>query len=79
VKMDEWLEIGVFADAPNGNWELGEPMYLKKHRIRSGSQTITVTVPDKPHLAGIDPFHVLDWEEREDDDNTNGVNIESGE
>jgi len=34
------------------------------HRIRSGDQTITVTVPREPALAGIDPYHLLDWEER---------------
>jgi ABC-2 type transport system permease protein len=75
VPMDEWLEIGVFAEAAEGSWELSQPIYVRKHRIRSGEQTITVTVPRKPVLAGIDPFHVLDWEEREDDDNIAGVEI----
>ncbi|HET9440141.1 MAG TPA: hypothetical protein VFO52_08215, partial [Longimicrobiales bacterium] len=75
--MNEWLEIGVFADVANGAWELSQPMYLQKHRIRSGQQTITVMVPRKPVLAGIDPFHVLDWEEREDDDNVERVAIEN--
>jgi hypothetical protein len=28
-----------------------------------------VTVPGKPVLAGVDPHHLLDWEENEDDDN----------
>lgn len=37
---------------------------MQKHRIRAGRQTITVTVPRKPVLAGIDPYHLLDWEER---------------
>ena len=38
-----------------------------------GTQTITVTVPHKPDLAGIDPYHLLDWEERDDDDNIETV------
>lgn len=44
------------------------------HRIRSGEQTITVTVPCKPALAGIDPYNLLDWEEG---DNVEGVEIQS--
>ena len=50
VPMDDWMEVGVFDE--------GEP-YLQKHRIRSGKQTITVTVPRKPTRAGIDPRHLL--------------------
>jgi ABC-2 type transport system permease protein len=50
VPMDDWLEVGVFDE--------GEP-YLQKHRIHSGKQTITVTVPHKPARAGIDPRHLL--------------------
>jgi ABC-2 type transport system permease protein len=34
-----------------------------------------VIVPGEPYLAGIDPLHLLDWEEREDDDNIEGVTI----
>jgi hypothetical protein len=29
------------------------------HRIRTGQQTITVTVPGRPARAGIDPRHLL--------------------
>jgi hypothetical protein len=43
------------------------------HRIRSGEQTITVTVPRKPVRAGIDPYHLLDWEQPEADDNITRV------
>src|SRR5690606_27087483 len=72
VPMDELIEIGVFADAGEGG-ELSEPLYLEMHRIRSGLQTLTVTVPREPELAGIDPYHLLDWEENGDDDNIEGV------
>jgi ABC-2 type transport system permease protein len=54
LAMDDWVEIGVFAG--------DEPIYLQKHRIRSGKQTITVTVPSRPTRAGIDPrFLLVDW------------------
>jgi ABC-2 type transport system permease protein len=77
VPMDEWVEVGVFGPAGQGAGELGAPLYLRMHRVRSGTQTITVTVPRKPVLAGIDPRHLLDWEERDDDDNVAGVRIGS--
>jgi aminopeptidase N len=58
VTMDDWIEIGVFA--PTGQGKDGrKPFYVQKHRIRSGKQTITVTVPQKPARAGIDPKHLL--------------------
>jgi ABC-2 type transport system permease protein len=50
VPMVDWLEVGVFNE--------GEPS-LEKFRIHSGTQTITVTVPQKPARAGIDPRHLL--------------------
>ena len=50
VPMDDWLEVGVFNE--------GEPS-LEKFRIHSGTQTITVRVPQKPVRAGIDPRHLL--------------------
>ncbi|HEX2222687.1 MAG TPA: hypothetical protein VHN15_00625 [Thermoanaerobaculia bacterium] len=76
VPMDDWVEIGVFASEEEVEAS-AEPLYLRKHRVRSGEQTITVTVPRKPLLAGLDPYHLLDWEEREDDDNIQGVKIGS--
>jgi hypothetical protein len=75
VPMNEWLDIGVFANAAEGGWELSQPIYMRKHRIRSGVQTITVTVAREPVLAGIDPHHVVDWEQREDDNNIETVEI----
>ena len=67
VPMDDWLEVGVFHE--------GEP-YLQKHRIRFGKQTVTVTVPQKPARAGIDPRHLLsDLGER--DQNIKAVKIGS--
>jgi ABC-2 type transport system permease protein len=75
MAMNEWLPVGVFAPAPDGAAELSAPLYLRMHRIRSGAQTITTTVPRRPELAGIDPFHLLDLEEGEDDDNVAGVQI----
>jgi ABC-2 type transport system permease protein len=63
--MDEWIEIGVFAQNPNRERQdqLGKTLYLERHRIRQGQQTITMTVPELPVRAGIDPYHLLfEWD-----------------
>ena len=65
VPMDDWLEVGVFDE--------GAP-YLQRHRIHSGMQTITITVPQKPVRAGIDPRHLLS-ELGERDQNVKAVTI----
>jgi ABC-2 type transport system permease protein len=65
VPMDDWVQIGVFAPTGKGP-DFGEPLYMQMHRIRSGRQTITVTVPGKPADAGIDPYHLLIDLERSD-------------
>lgn len=57
IPMNDLVEIGIFA-AENKEG-LTEPLYLRKHRIKSGQQTITVTVPGKPGRVGIDPYHLL--------------------
>lgn len=69
VPMDELVEIGVFA--PGESDALGDPLYLKPHRIQSGEQTIRVTVPREPARAGIDPYRKMI--ERQGDDNVVGV------
>jgi ABC-2 type transport system permease protein len=51
VPMDELVEVGVFAG--------DDTLYLAKHRIRTGEQTITVTVNREPTRAGVDPHQKL--------------------
>ncbi|HEY0932010.1 MAG TPA: hypothetical protein VGE27_18990 [Gemmatimonas sp.] len=53
VPMNEWVELGVFAEGTD------TPLYLRKHRIHTGSQRIVVTVPAAPSRAGVDPYHLL--------------------
>ena len=62
LPMNESVEIAVFAAAAPGEI-LGRPLHLGMHRIRSGRQTVIVTVPEKPARGGIDPYNLLDWEE----------------
>ncbi|MBD2700792.1 hypothetical protein IC229_09095 [Spirosoma sp. BT702] len=67
LPMNDWIEIGIFA--PNDS---SKPLHLQKHRIQSGSQTITVNVAEKPNRAGIDPNYLLF--DLDPDDNTRQVN-----
>ena len=57
VPMDDLIEIGAFTGAVDQG--PGEPLYLATHRVRSGIQRITVTVPREPARAGIDPRRLL--------------------
>jgi ABC-2 type transport system permease protein len=57
VPMNDFVEIGVFA-AGEGD-ERGEQLYLQRHRIVSGQQTIRITVPRAPARAGVDPWRKL--------------------
>ena len=61
LPMTEWVELGVFAEGTGRS--LGETLYLQRHRLRSGRQTIVVTVPREPARGGIDPYNLLDWQE----------------
>jgi ABC-type transport system involved in multi-copper enzyme maturation permease subunit len=63
VPMDDWVEVGAFH---------GDDPYVQKLRIRSGKQTVTLIVPQKPARAGIDPRHLLS-ELGEDDANVKAV------
>jgi hypothetical protein len=64
IPMNDLVEIGVFGDSKNG--ALGEPLYLERHRIHSGRQTIRVVVSREPKRAGIDPYDKIIDRERGD-------------
>jgi ABC-2 type transport system permease protein len=53
VPMHDLVEIGVYGDAT------ADPLYLQKHRIRSGQQRISVVVKGTPSRAGMDPQLLL--------------------
>ena len=74
--MDDWVQVGTFAPREKGK-EWGKPLYLQKHCIRSGEQTVTVEVPEKPARAGIDPYYLLF--DLDIDDNTKKVHMEGVE
>jgi ABC-type transport system involved in multi-copper enzyme maturation permease subunit len=53
VPMNDLVEIGVYGEA------IADPLYLQKHRIRSGRQRISVVVKGTPARAGVDPQLLL--------------------
>jgi ABC-2 type transport system permease protein len=66
MPVNDFVEIGVFAPTEDET-KPGEPLYLQMHRLITGQQTITVTVPKKPARAGIDPNHLLMDQKMADD------------
>lgn len=77
LPIDEQVRIGVFGAPRKGGDELSRPLHLAFHRLTSGEQEISILVHDKPSLAGVDPGHLLDWVENENDDNIDRVRIAS--
>jgi hypothetical protein len=75
VPMDDLVEIGVFAQGSGES--LGAQLYLQRHRIRSGKQTIRITVPGVPARSGIDPSRKLIDRNRED--NVVDLKIQNGD
>lgn len=59
IEMDDWVDIGVFGPASEGSPPEGEVLYLEKHRVTDGAQTVTVTVDAEPVQVGVDPFNKL--------------------
>ena len=57
VPMDDVVEVGVLMGPRDGS--PGQPLYLRSHRTHSGRNRISITVPNKPDRAGIDPRHLL--------------------
>ena len=62
IPMNDWVEIGISEQ----DQDPSKPLYRQKHRIRSGKQTITVTVLRKPGRVSLDPRQLL-IEEKIDD------------
>jgi hypothetical protein len=65
--LKRWVDLALFANVkkdPNKQ----VPLYLEKHLLRSGVNTITITVKQKPAFVSIDPF--LKMADKEPDNNS---------
>ena len=56
--LDTWFDVAVFAETDKP-LDDASPLYIQKHRLRSGKQTLTIHTMQKPGLAAIDPFHKM--------------------
>jgi len=70
VAMNDLVDIGVFGVANSGA-RIGEPLSIRKVRVRTGTARYEFLVPSKPVRAGIDPYNLLI--DRNPGDNTKEV------
>ncbi|HEX2595257.1 MAG TPA: M1 family aminopeptidase, partial [Luteimonas sp.] len=70
-KLDDWMDVGVFARGPSGKEADEKVLYLQRHHITTEDPTITVVVDQLPYEAGLDPYNKLI--DRVSDDNRKHV------
>ena len=75
VPMNDLVEIGIFATDASLSADRQRVLYRKKHRLRSGEQTLTVTVDEKPARAGVDLYNLF-LNKRPDDNLTTVTQLE---
>ncbi len=73
-KIDETVDIGVFARPPGGEEEDEQVLYLHKHRITTADTTIELVLDQAPYEAGIDPYNKL--VDRDSNDNRKKVTVD---
>ncbi|MCB9082154.1 MAG: peptidase M1 [Lewinellaceae bacterium] len=72
-KEPNLIEIGLLGPESKNDQGMTRqnPVYLQKHWLKPGRQTLTIIVSEKPLKAGIDPFNKLI--DRIPDDNVKGI------
>ena len=73
-KIDETVDIGVFARPPGGEEEDETVLHLKKHHITTPDTTIELVLDQAPYEAGIDPYNKL--VDRDSGDNRKKVTLD---
>jgi ABC-2 type transport system permease protein len=73
-KLDDWMDVGVFARGPSGKEADEKVLYLKRHHITSEDPVVTVVVDEAPYEAGLDPYNKLI--DRVSDDNRKRVAVQ---
>jgi len=58
-KLDDWIEVGVFARGPSGKEADEKVLYLQRHHITAAHPKLTVAVDAQPYEAGFDPYNKL--------------------
>ena len=53
VYLEDYIDVGVFGDDDNNE------LYLKKHKITSINNKLSIILDEKPAEVGIDPYNKL--------------------
>jgi aminopeptidase N len=56
VPLDTWFDVALFPETIEA-LEKVTPLYIEKHRLRSGMQILTVRTTERPGIVALDPFH----------------------
>ena len=59
VAMDDLVEVVVFGEPESSGTIDGAPLISEEHRLQSGANNVTLVVDERPHRAGVDPYHQL--------------------
>jgi ABC-2 type transport system permease protein len=54
--LDTWFDVALFPETIEA-LEGVTPLYIEKHRLRSGMQILTVRTTKRPGIVALDPFH----------------------
>ena len=56
--LDTWFDVALFRETSEA-LDGVTPLYINKHRLRSGKQVLTVRTTERPGLVALDPFHKM--------------------
>jgi len=59
ARIEEPIDVGVFARAPDGKEQHQKVLFLQKRALADGDSSMTITVDGEPFEAGIDPYNKL--------------------
>lgn len=70
LQMNDYVDIGVLGPERKGKFT-EKQLYLQKHKLKNGKNTIEIIVAEEPKKAGVDVYNKLI--DRDSDDNVVGV------
>lgn len=72
-KLDEWVDVGVFARKKGESESKERVLYFEKHPILKAKGTIKIVVDEMPFEAGLDPYNKMI--DRVSDDNRKKIDV----
>ncbi|MCZ6678623.1 MAG: M1 family aminopeptidase, partial [Candidatus Poribacteria bacterium] len=73
TEMADWIDVGIFAEEQTDEGTKEIQIYLRKHKLKSGENTLTLEVPRKPVRVSVDPYYKLI--DRNPDDNVASIDV----